>query len=206
MRSSPTAAGPTRWRPAPGGTAAGCWPTRRVVASAELLHFLDKEWMAVGRSGRAGEVVWVSFTDFILDLTDPERRPISSTIKAVRCNPTLTTCTDPILVSGSDQQPTFSDVTVGPHGRTYLSWVDFQGPPGPDQAVVLKLRVARPASTQFGPTRIVATEAEPMVGFLHANSILGTATTIPKNDVKLVHGHPRVFVVWGAVSPAFSGL
>jgi hypothetical protein len=41
-----------------GGTDAACWPTRRAVATAGLPHFLDKEWMAVGPSGRAGEVVW----------------------------------------------------------------------------------------------------------------------------------------------------
>jgi hypothetical protein len=40
----------------------------------------------------------------------------------------------------------------------------------------------------------VANETKPMVGVLHASSFL--ALTIPKNDVKLVHGHPRVFVVW----------
>jgi hypothetical protein len=176
----------------PGGTDAACWPTRRVVATAGPPHFLDKEWMAVGRSGQAGEVVWVSFTDFILDPTTGQE--LSSTIKAVRCNPTLTTCTDPILVSGSDQRTQFSDVTVGPDGRTYLSWVEFQDLPGTGQAMVLKLRVAPPGSTRFGPTRIVATETKPMVGVLHASSFL--ALTIPKNDVKLVHGHPRVFVVW----------
>jgi hypothetical protein len=177
----------------PGGTAAGCWPTRRAVATAGPPHFLDKEWMAVGPSGPAGEVMWVSFTDFTLDATGA---PLSSSIKAVRCNPTLTTCTDPILVSGGDQQTQFSDVTVGPDGRTYLSWVQFQGSPETGQSMVLKLRVAPPGSTQFGPTRIVATEPMPMVGVLHANSFLAGATTIPKNDVKMVHGHPRLFVVW----------
>src|SRR6266536_1223062 len=176
-----------------GGIAAACWPTRRAVATAGPPHFLDKEWMAVGRSGQAGEVVWASFTDFILDATGA---PVSSTINAVRCNPTLTTCTDPIVVSGSDQQTQSSDVTVGPDGRTYLSWVEFQGSPEAGQAMVIKLRVAPPASTRFGPTRIVATEASPMVGVLHANSFVAGATTIPKNDVKMVHRQPRLFVVW----------
>jgi hypothetical protein len=178
----------------PGGIAAGCWPTRRAVVTAGPPHFLDKEWMAVGPSGPAGEVVWVSFTDFIRD--PATGRELSSAIKAVRCTPTLATCTDPILVSGSDQQTQFSDVTVGPDGRTYLSWVQFQGSPETGQSMVIKLRVAPPGSTQFGPTRVVATEPEPMVGVLHANSFLAGAITIPKNDVKMVHGHPRLFVVW----------
>jgi hypothetical protein len=186
----------------PGGSAAGCWPTRRVVATAELPHFLDKEWMAVGRSGRAGEVVWVSFTDFVLDPTT--RLPLSSTIKAVRCNPTLTFCTDPIVVSGGDQQTQFSDVTVGPDGRTYLSWVQFLGSPETGFTFAIKLRVAPPGSTQFGPTHLVATEPKPMVAFLHANSFL--AETIPKNEVKMVAGHPRVFVVWEGCRTSIFGV
>jgi hypothetical protein len=184
-----------------GGTAAACWPTRRAVATAGPPHFLDKEWMAVGPSGQAGEVVWVSFTDFILDATG---NPVSSNIKAVRCNPTLSSCTDPIVVSGSDQQPTFSDVTVGPDGRTYLSWAQFLGPPETGQKMVIKLRVAPPGSTQFGPTRIVATEPKPAVAFLHANSF--RVQTIPKNDVKVVHGHPRVFVVWEGCRTSIHGV
>jgi hypothetical protein len=184
-----------------GGTAAACWPTRRAVATAGPPHFLDKEWMAVGPSGQAGEVVWVSFTDFILDATG---NPVSSSIKAVRCNPALSSCTDPIRVSGSDQQPTFSDVTVGPDGRTYLSWAQFLGPPETGQTMVLKLRVAPPGSTQFGPTRIVATEPKPAVAFLHANSF--RVQTIPKNDVKVVHGHPRVFVVWEGCRTSIHGV
>jgi hypothetical protein len=184
-----------------GGTAAACWPARRTVATAGPPHFLDKEWMAAGPSGQAGEVVWVSFTDFILDATGA---PVSSSIKAVRCNPTLTSCTDPIVVSGSDQQTTFSDVTVGPDGRTYLSWVQFLGSPETGQMMVLKLRVAPPGSTRFGPARIVATEPKPAVAFLHANSF--RVQTIPKNDVKLVHGHPRVFVVWEGCRTSIFGV
>jgi hypothetical protein len=177
-----------------GGLDAACWPTRRAVATAGPTHFLDKEWMDVGRSARAGEVAWVSFTDFILDPTTGA--PLSSTIKAVRCNPALTACTDPILVSGGDQRTQFSHITVGPDGRTYLSWIDFQDSPEIGQTMVIKVRVAPSASTEFGPTRIVATETMPMVGLLHANSYVEGATTIPKNDVKMVHGHPRLFVVW----------
>jgi len=176
-----------------GGLDAACWPTRRPVATVGLPHFLDKEWMDVGRSGRAGEVVWVSFTDFILDPTTGAE--LISSIKAVRCNSALTACTDPIVVSGSDQRTQFSHVTVGPDGRTYLSWIDFRSSET-GQTMVIKVRVAPPASIQFGPTRIVATETKPMVGLLHANSYVVGATTIPKNDVKMVHGHPRLFVIW----------
>jgi hypothetical protein len=82
--------------------------------------------------------------------------------------------------------------TVGP----YLSWVEFQGAPETGQTMVIKLRIASPGSTLFGPARIVAVETEPMVGVVHANSFVAGATTIPKNEVKIVHGDPRLFVVW----------
>ena len=42
-----------------------CWPTRRVVDVAGPGRFLDKEWMDVGRSGSAGEVVWIAYGDAI---------------------------------------------------------------------------------------------------------------------------------------------
>ena len=176
-----------------GGSDPACWPTRRAVATAGLPHFLDKEWMDVGPSGPAGDVVWVSFTDFILDDTGA---PIRSSIRAVRCNSRLTTCTSPMLVSGSDPTTQFSDVTIGPDGRTYLSWVEFESAPETGETMAIKLRVAPPGSTLFGPARIVAVETEPMVGVVHANSFVAGATTIPKNEVKIVHGDPRLFVVW----------
>ncbi|HJV05560.1 MAG TPA: hypothetical protein VJ868_09900, partial [Actinomycetota bacterium] len=50
-----------------GGSDPSCWPTRRLVAEASIDpttgvgHFLDKEWMDVGVSGSAGEVVWVAY-------------------------------------------------------------------------------------------------------------------------------------------------
>ncbi len=176
-----------------GASDPACWPTHRAVATAGPPHFLDKEWMDVGPSGPAGEVVWVSYTDFVLDDTGA---PIRSSIRAVRCNSGLTTCTTPILVSGTDRTTQFSDVTIGPDGRTYISWVEFKGAPETGQTMVIKVRVAPPGSTLFGPARIVAVESEPMVGVVHANSFVAGATTIPKNEVKIVHGDPRLFVVW----------
>ena len=101
-----------------------CWPTRTAVATVPARHFADKEWMAVGRSGAAGEVVWVTFTDFQCNAADCFGPPISFTnqIKAVRCNADLSGCTEPILISGEQNSIQFSDVTVGPDGRTYVTW------------------------------------------------------------------------------------
>jgi hypothetical protein len=48
----------------PGGSAPSSWPVRRAAAFTAPTDFLDKESLAVGTSGAAGEVVWVAFNDF----------------------------------------------------------------------------------------------------------------------------------------------
>ena len=54
-RSDPhTLAGCPQGRSDGGLTNPSCWPTRRLVDFAAPGRFLDKEWMAVGRSGSAG--------------------------------------------------------------------------------------------------------------------------------------------------------
>jgi hypothetical protein len=173
-----------------GGGSSGCWPTRRAVAVGEPGHFLDKEWLDVGRSGTAGEVVWVTYTDFDFGAT------FASSIRAVRCTASLSSCTAPILLSGDDQDVQFSDVTVGPDGRTYVSWIEIQ--PFFPETFVIKLRVAEPGSTSFGPERVVAVEAQPIPfgGFLQASDF--RVATYPKHEVRIVNGRPRVFVVWDA--------
>jgi hypothetical protein len=181
----------------PGGVDPSCWPTRRAVAVAPAGHFYDKEWMHVGRSAGT-EYVWVTWTDFVN--ADTPLGFSSATILAARCTTDLATCTDPINISGPDQDTQFSDVTVGPDGRTYVTWAEIQGElEGTPQTFIVKLRVAEPGSTTFGPTRIVATEplAIPFGGVLHANSF--RVATVPKHDVKrLANGNSRVFVTWDA--------
>jgi hypothetical protein len=199
-----------------------CWPVRRLVAEGEghgapsranPSHFLDKEWMDVGRSGNA-EYVWVTYSDFASFGTG--ELDFTAEIFAVRCTRNLATCTAPIPISVDDFDVQFSHVTIGPDGRVYISWVDVIGElpndpecPNPDpqtgecpqQTFVIKLRVAQPGSTTFGPERIVHVEDKPIPfgGFLNANDF--RIATYPKNDVAMVGsgaGHPRVFVVWDA--------
>jgi hypothetical protein len=175
-----------------GGASPSCWPTRRAVAVAEPGHFLDKEWLDVGRSGPAGQVLWAAYTDF-----DFSGDVVTASIRAVRCTADLSACTDPILVSGDDPDVQFADVTVGPDGRTYVSWVEIVTDQQTfAQRFVIKLRVAQPGSTSFGPERVVATEAQPIPfgGFLQANDF--RVATYPKHEVRIVNGRPRVFVVW----------
>jgi hypothetical protein len=198
-----------------------CWPVRRLVAEghghpnptrANPSHFLDKEWMDVGWSGNA-EYVWVTWSDFASH--GPGELDFTAEIFATRCTRDLVTCTAPIPISVDDFDVQFSHVTVGPDGRIYISWADIIGEvpndpdcpnPAPDgtcpqQIFVIKLRVAQPGSTTFGPERVVHREelAIPFGGFLNANDF--RIATYPKNDVAMVGngaGHPRVFVVWDA--------
>lgn len=189
----------------PGNSNPACWPVRRLVAEgvgvaepteAAPGHFLDKEWMDVGVSGAAGEVVWVTYSDFAL--TGPEELDFTAEIFALRCTNDLVSCTSPIPIS-SDTDVQFSDVTIGPDGRVYVTWAKIEGElEEAPQIFTIKIRVAEPGSTVFGPEHTVFREELPIPfgGLLHANDL--RIATYPKNDVAMVGGKPRVFVVWDA--------
>ena len=193
-----------------GVTNPACWPVRRLVAESEEGEFLDKEWMFVGTQNGV-RYVWVTYSTF--DFNNPAFQ-FTAEIHAVRCDENLVTCTPPIPISEGDGTPDFdvqfSDVTVGPDGRAYITWSEIVGElandpdcPDPtqgcDQTFIHKLRVeTAPGSGVFGPERIVfiETRAIPFGGFLHANDF--RVATYPKNDVVNVRGHPRIFVIWDA--------
>jgi hypothetical protein len=164
-------------------------------------HFLDKEWLFVG--DQAGTTyVWATYSDFNLAPADPTH-PFEAEIKAVRCDANLVTCTAPIPISeenGPDVDVQFSDVTVGPDGRAYITWSQIIGElEGTDQTFIHKIRVeTAPGSGAFGPELEIYTEerAIPFGGFLQAND--WRIATYPKSDVAWVANHPRVFVVWDA--------
>jgi hypothetical protein len=177
-----------------------CWPVRRAVAQAGVVggvgQFLDKEWMDVGQSGKAGNVVWVSFSDFAQDVNAPLGFT-GAQIKAVRCSADLSNCTQPILISGADQDIQFSDVTIGEDGSTMITWAQINGElEQTAQSFTIKMRIAPPGSTKFGPTHIVAQETNPLPfgGFLHANDF--RIATYPKSIMPTVNGHRRQFVTW----------
>jgi hypothetical protein len=187
----------------PGGSDPSCWPTRRLVAESDAAHFLDKEWLFVGVQGGT-PYVWVTYSDFNLAPADVTH-PFEAEIEAVRCDITLTTCTEPIPISvdpvnGPDVDVQFSDVTIGPDGRAYITWSQILGElEGTDQTFVHKIRVeTAPGSATFGPERVIYEEdrAIPFGGFLQANDF--RIATYPKSDVALVGGHPRIFVIWDA--------
>jgi hypothetical protein len=172
-----------------------CWPATVHAATNQANHFLDKPWFAVGNTGD-GVHVWVTYSDFVIDPSAPLGFT-SAKIFAVRCEADLSGCGTPISISGTDQDVQFSHVTIGPDGRTYITWVQVEGElEQAAQTFTIKLRVADPGSTGFGPTRVVAvaSKAIPFGGFLHANDF--RVATMPVNTVKMVNGFPRLFVVW----------
>lgn len=190
----------------PGGSDPSCWPTRRLVAESDAGHFLDKEWLFVGVQGGI-PYVWVTYSDFNLVPPDPTH-PFEAEIKAVRCSIDLTTCTAPINISvdpvdGRDVDVQFSDVTVGPDGRAYITWSKIVGEidSGPEQTFIHKIRVeTEPGSATFGPEMVIYSEdrAIPFGGHLQANDF--RIATYLKSDVAWVAGHPRIFAIWDACS------
>lgn len=177
----------------PGGTDPSCWPTRTVVAQSTDPHvFLDKPWMYTD-----GRYIWVVYTEFVCPDVGCTGTYTSNSIQAVRCDRNLE-CTDPILISGAQPSIQFGDVTIAPDGSTYITWEqdnDLETDFAPPERMTFWMRVAPPGSTTFGPARRVA--AEPLnlgIAPLHANDF--RIATYPKNDVKVVNGRNRVFVVW----------
>lgn len=190
---------PARLRSCAGGESAACWPVRRAVAVNPDPHvFLDKPWMYVGRT--AGKTyVWVVYTQFECpDVGCASGLYNANQIKAVRCNASLSSCTQPILISGRQPSIQFGDVTIGPDGRTYITWEqdnDLATNFSPPEHMRFWIRVAPPGSTHFGPPHLVA--KEPLnagIAPLHANDF--RIATYPKNAVAMVRGKARVFVTW----------
>jgi hypothetical protein len=186
-----------------------CWPVKRVVAEADGDVFNDKEWMFVGTQNGV-RYVWVTWTEFKND----ENAPLgytSARIRAVRCDENLVTCTAPIDISTTDQDVQFSDVTVGPDGRAYITWARIDGELNPEQfpngqVFTVKERTeTAPGSGVFGPEHVVYVEnnAIPFGGFLHANDF--RIATYPKSDVTTVNGAPRIYVIWDACKVRFLG-
>jgi hypothetical protein len=183
----------------PGGTDPSCWPVRKAVAvnSGDKV-FLDKPWMYVGKSG-GKTYVWAVYTEFRCpDVGCKSGDYNSNSIEAVRCNANLKNCTSPIRISGDQKSIQFGDVTIGPDGRTYVTWEqdnDLQTDFKPPEHMKFWVRVAPPGSTRFGPAHLVAKEPLNIgIAPLHANDF--RVATYPKNEVTMVGGKPRVFVTW----------
>jgi hypothetical protein len=186
----------------PGGADPSCWPTRRAVAIAPAPgHFLDKEWIDVGKSGSAGEVVWIAYSDLSQwEEEGGEAVEHSGQVQAVRCTADLSSCTDPIVISVGQQVAEYPDVTIGPDGRVYITWTEFTGGSFTGPAERGWFAVAQPGSTRFsGPRLVVPTDPLVLrghpIGKIHSNDFrLGGNLGV--NTVAMVSGHPRVFAGW----------
>jgi hypothetical protein len=179
-----------------------CWPDRRLVAFADIPvetgigSFLDKPWMDVGPDGEGGQQIWITYSDFA---NDPNA-PLGFTgaqIKAVHCDAETLACEQPIVISGTDQDVQFSDVTIADDGTTLITWAQIEGElEETAQVFTVKAVVIPPGSTTPGPTKIVNREVNPIPfdGFLHANDF--RVATYPKSIMPMVNGKPRMFVLW----------
>jgi len=181
-------------------TTPDCVQTGRIVAEAQMTegagHFLDKEWLDIGESGSAGRVVWIVYSDFTQD-PDAPLGFTGAQIKAVRCSADLSDCTDPILISGADEDVQFGDVTIAEDGSVLVTWAQIEGElEQTAQTFTIKSRIAAPGTTTFGPTSVVAAESNPLPfgGFLHAADF--RVATYPKSIMPMVNGQRRPFVVW----------
>jgi hypothetical protein len=172
----------------------GCWPTRRAVAVAATGHFLDKEWFDVGRSGSAGEVVWIAYGD--LSQFNAEGNEESGVIKAVRCDKALTSCTNPIEISTGQTVAEYPTVTITPDGRTVITWGEFFGGSfiGPTQRGWMA--VAEPGSTTFTKRPVTDKRNQIIRGRETPHAADFRFGTMFPSTVKMVGGQPRVFVTW----------
>lgn len=189
---------PHRLRTCPQGGSGGtlthprCWPDRRAIATAAPGHFIDKDWLTVGTTTN-NPYVWIAFDD--LSAFNSEGNEESGVVEIVRCSRNLAHCSQPVPLSTGQKVAEYPTVTVGPDGRTYVTWGEFFGDSfiGPTQRGWLA--VAAPGSLNFTSHPIVkdhniirAQET------LHANDF--RVGTMWKNTVTMWHGHPEVLVAW----------
>ena len=166
----------------------GCWPTRRAVAEAAPGHFIDKDWMTA-----AGRYVWIAFDD--LSAFNSQGNEEAGTVEIVRCTRTLATCTKPIPLSTGQKVAEYPTVTVGPDGRTYVTWGEFFGDSFIGPAQRGWLAVAEPGSLTFTRHPIVKeTQVIRAQETLHADSF--RVGTMFKNTVAMDHGTPVVLATW----------
>ena len=165
-----------------------CWPTRRTVAEAAPGHFIDKDWMAT-----AGGHVWIAFDD--VSAFNAEQNEEASTVEIVRCTSDLVTCTEPIPLSTGQKVAEYPTVTIGPDGRTYVTWGEFFGDSFIGPAQRGWVAVADRGSLTFTRHPIVKeNQVIRAKETLHADSFrVGTQF---KNTVAMDHGRPVILATW----------
>ena len=165
-----------------------CWPVRRAIAKAAPGHFIDKDWMAA-----SDKYVWIAFDD--LSAFNAEGNEEAGVVEIVRCSLDLVTCSQPIPLSTGQKVSEYPTVTIGPEGRTYVTWGEFFGDSFIGPAQRGWLAVAEPGSLTFRRHPIYKeTQVIRAQEALHANSF--RVGTMFKNTVTMHHGHPVVMATW----------
>ncbi len=145
--------------------------------------------------------MWIAYSDLSeFERVEDEIAEHRGVVKAVRCSEDLASWTAPIVLSHGQQVAEYPDTTIGPDGRVYVTWTEFLGGSFVGPAERAWFAVAAPGSTHFSaPRPVIATDdlvlrGHPF-GHLHANDfrLAGNFTT---NTVRLVHGHPRIYMTW----------
>jgi hypothetical protein len=113
----------------------------------------------------------------------------------VRCSADLSSCTPPIVLSEGQTVAEYPDVTIGPDGRTYITWGEFSGGSFTGPAQQSWIAVAEPGSTTFKRYPIYR-ENEVMRGEETPHAADFRTGTTFKNTVTIRQGRPRVFVTW----------
>lgn len=169
-----------------------CWPKRVAVAKAAPGHFIDKDWMATS-SGPGGDYVWVAFDD--LSQFNSEGNEEAGVVEIVRCSADLSSCTQPIPLSGGQKVAEYPTVTVDRNGRVYVTWGEFFGDSFIGPAQRGWVAVAQPGSLSFTKHPIVKeNQVIRARETLHANSF--RVGTMFKNTVTIVHGKPVILATW----------
>lgn len=170
--------------------AATCWPLNQVLFEkprVTMNDFVDKPHLAVDErtSGTGAQQVYVAAVDF--DSTGSE-------IILSACNSPLSSCSDPIVVSGTDTDTQFPHVAVRPNGAISVSWINF-----PTESIEIKYRsctvAAVPTAPTCGATSLVRNETRPLLdGALGAQDF--RILTYPKHDHRTDSDGVETYMVW----------
>jgi hypothetical protein len=171
-----------------------CWPTAVVLkpqfqARSGLAE--DKPHMAVDdrTSGAGAGNVYVTAKEF-----SPSNMAAPSHIWLVACTNSLSSCSSPVFVSGSDQSPQLSHVAVRPDGIVTVSYISGGlNISGSDIKIVTCTPATPPAEPSCGTPALVANETK-SYQMLASQDFL--ATTYPKHVHRSNGTDIESFMVW----------
>ncbi len=167
-----------------------CWPTGVVINPLPLpftAYLNDKPHMAVDErsSGTGAGNVYVTATEF-------DFRATFSRIWLVSCTNSLSQCSSPTIISGTDLATQFSHVSVRPDGVVTVSYEEFV-PSGIQIKFVTCTPASAPATPSCNLPTLVTTETQPLI-FLGANDF--RVATYAKHDHRTNGANIETFMVW----------